>query len=49
MTTRQQEQASTARVPKARVDKFEERRAELGEAALTTLATLGYARICDKA
>lgn len=44
MTTRQQEQASTARVPKARVDKFEERRAELGEAALTTLATLGYAR-----
>ena len=44
MTTRQQEQPSTARVPKARVDKFEERRAELGEAALTTLATLGYAR-----
>ena len=32
------------RVPKTRVDKFAERRAELGEAALTTLATLGYAR-----
>ena len=27
-----------------RVDKFADRRAELGEAALTTLATLGYAR-----
>ena len=27
-----------------RADKFAERRAELGEAALTTLATLGYAR-----
>lgn len=34
----------TDRVPKTRVDKFAERRAELGEAALTTLATLGYAR-----
>ena len=44
MTTRQQERPSPARVPKARVDKFEERRAELGEAVLTTLATLGYAR-----
>ena len=31
-------------MPKARVDKFSERRAELGEAALTTLAALGYAR-----
>ena len=29
---------------KAPADKFAERRAELGEAALTTLATLGYAR-----
>jgi AcrR family transcriptional regulator len=35
---------SAARVPRARVDKFAERRAELGEAALQTLATLGYAR-----
>jgi AcrR family transcriptional regulator len=32
------------RVPRARVDKFAERRAELGEAALQTLSTLGYAR-----
>ncbi|WP_394780416.1 TetR/AcrR family transcriptional regulator [Undibacterium sp.] len=32
------------KVPPARVDKFAERRAELGEAALQTLATLGYAR-----
>lgn len=32
------------RVPRSRVDKFSERRAELGEAALQTLATLGYAR-----
>ncbi|WP_296445200.1 TetR/AcrR family transcriptional regulator [Rhodoferax sp. UBA5149] len=32
------------RVPRTRVDKFAERRAELGEAALQTLATLGYAR-----
>jgi AcrR family transcriptional regulator len=32
------------RVPKTRVDKFAERRAELGEAALATLAALGYAR-----
>ncbi|OYU41547.1 MAG: TetR family transcriptional regulator, partial [Burkholderiales bacterium PBB4] len=31
-------------MPRARVDKFAERRAELGEAALQTLATLGYAR-----
>jgi len=31
-------------VQKAPADKFAERRAELGEAALTTLATLGYAR-----
>ncbi|MGJ7554725.1 TetR/AcrR family transcriptional regulator [Variovorax sp. RB2P76] len=31
-------------MPKTRVDKFSERRAELGEAALTTLAALGYAR-----
>jgi AcrR family transcriptional regulator len=30
--------------PQARDDKFAERRAELGEAALTTLAELGYAR-----
>ena len=32
------------RAPGQRGDKFAERRAELGEAALTTLATLGYAR-----
>jgi AcrR family transcriptional regulator len=32
------------RVPRARADKFAERRAELGEAALQTLSTLGYAR-----
>lgn len=31
-------------MPRTRVDKFAERRAELGEAALQTLATLGYAR-----
>ncbi|MGJ7611881.1 MULTISPECIES: TetR/AcrR family transcriptional regulator [unclassified Variovorax] len=31
-------------MPKTRVDKFSERRAELGAAALTTLAALGYAR-----
>lgn len=33
-----------ATTPKPRDDKFAERRAELGEAALTTLAELGYAR-----
>lgn len=32
------------RIPRARVDKFDQRRAELGEAALQTLAELGYAR-----
>ena len=32
------------RIPRARIDKFAERRAELGEAALQTLAELGYAR-----
>src|ERR1700712_2884747 len=32
------------RIPRARVDKFAERRAELGEAALQTLSELGYAR-----
>lgn len=32
------------RIPRTRVDKFAERRAELAEAALQTLATLGYAR-----
>jgi AcrR family transcriptional regulator len=32
------------RIPRAGVDKFAERRAELGEAALQTLAELGYAR-----
>jgi AcrR family transcriptional regulator len=32
------------RVPRRRVDKFEERRAELAEAAVQTLAQLGYAR-----
>lgn len=32
------------RAEKTRVDKFAERRAELGEAALQTLADLGYAR-----
>ncbi len=44
MTTHQRVSKHAARVPKARVDKFSERRAELGEAALTTLAALGYAR-----
>lgn len=44
MTTHQRVKKHTERVPKARVDKFSERRAELGEAALTTLAALGYAR-----
>jgi AcrR family transcriptional regulator len=32
------------RIPRQRVDKFAERRAELAEAALQTLAELGYAR-----
>lgn len=32
------------KVPRKRIDKFAERRAELGEAALATLASLGYAR-----
>src|SRR5208282_1618249 len=32
------------RIPRSRVDKFAERRAELGEAALQTLGELGYAR-----
>jgi AcrR family transcriptional regulator len=32
------------RIPRRRVDKFAERRAELAEAALQTLAELGYAR-----
>jgi AcrR family transcriptional regulator len=32
------------RIPRTRIDKFAERRAELGEAALQTLAELGYAR-----
>jgi AcrR family transcriptional regulator len=32
------------RIPRSRADKFEERRAELAEAALQTLADLGYAR-----
>ena len=44
MTTHQRVQKHAERVPKTRVDKFSERRAELGEAALTTLAALGYAR-----
>jgi AcrR family transcriptional regulator len=44
MTSHERVKKHAARVPKARVDKFAERRAELGEAALTTLATLGYAR-----
>jgi AcrR family transcriptional regulator len=35
---------SVDRIPRARVDKFAERRAELGEAALHTLSELGYAR-----
>ena len=43
MTSLQRIKPAT-KVPRARVDKFEERRAELGEAALTTLAALGYAR-----
>lgn len=44
MTTHPRVQKHAERVPKTRVDKFSERRAELGEAALTTLAALGYAR-----
>src|SRR3954470_13586832 len=44
MTSHERVKKHAARVPKTRVDKFAERRAELGEAALTTLATLGYAR-----
>jgi AcrR family transcriptional regulator len=32
------------RIPRAKVDKFAERRMELGKAALMTLAELGYAR-----
>lgn len=44
MTTHQRLKKHAERVPKTRVDKFSERRAELGEAALTTLAALGYAR-----
>jgi len=32
------------RISRAQVDKFSQRRAELGEAALQTLASLGYAR-----
>jgi len=39
-----QREKQVDRVPHTRVDKFAERRAELGEAALQTLATLGYAR-----
>jgi AcrR family transcriptional regulator len=35
---------SEDRIPRARVDKFAERRAELGAAALQTLGELGYAR-----
>lgn len=42
MTSQQEKRAQ--RVSRARVDKFAERREELGEAALTTLAALGYAR-----
>jgi AcrR family transcriptional regulator len=42
MASQREKQAD--RVPRTRVDKFAERRAELGEAALQTLATLGYAR-----
>jgi len=34
----------TDRIPRSRIDKFAERRAELGEAALQTLGELGYAR-----
>jgi hypothetical protein len=32
------------RIPRQRVDKFAERRAQLAEAALKTLSELGYAR-----
>jgi AcrR family transcriptional regulator len=42
MASQREKQAD--RVPRTRVDKFAERRAELGEAALQTLAALGYAR-----
>ncbi len=40
----EQQERHPQRVPRKRVDKFAERRAELGEAALATLAALGYAR-----
>jgi AcrR family transcriptional regulator len=36
--------AKLDRIPRRRVDKFSERRAELAEAALQTLSELGYAR-----
>jgi AcrR family transcriptional regulator len=36
--------SSAARVPRKRADKFNERRMELAEAALTTLSQLGYSR-----
>ena len=39
-----QREKQVDRVPHTRVDKFAERRSELGEAALQTLAELGYAR-----
>jgi AcrR family transcriptional regulator len=42
MASQREKQAD--RVPRTRVDKFAERRAELGEAALQTLSALGYAR-----
>jgi AcrR family transcriptional regulator len=44
MTTHQRLKKHAERAPKAPAEKFSERRAELGEAALTTLAALGYAR-----
>jgi AcrR family transcriptional regulator len=44
LTTTETPEKVKDRVPRARADKFAERRAELGEAALQTLSTLGYAR-----
>jgi AcrR family transcriptional regulator len=41
---RSQTAAKLDRIPRRRVDKFEERRSELAQAALQTLAEMGYAR-----
>jgi AcrR family transcriptional regulator len=44
MSVTKAKQKTTARISRAQVDKFGERRAELAEAALQTLSELGYAR-----